>query len=464
MLKISHLLCISVFICTTVAYLIFFILGRRWRRKFEAEGVGYWKAPKEERVKELMEGVWQPRLISGLYFLAYFIEGYVRTVIMVWASLFLLQVLEVNTLDVALFMGLIYVAWSWKMFIGMVSDACPIRWRGRHYRRTPWFLLSGLMSVAASIPFLLYDPRNMPLWTGLFPSLTAIMSADCILDLAADSYVMDVVPPEWHARILGGVAFSARSIGGAAACILPPLFLAIGGYRLVFLTAGLVGALVFPCILLKEPELEHERIFSKKTIAFTFTERTIPLMLVVQLGIALSPRAFASPIGGMFTLIAGEVVGLSTDAVAKFSLAGVLAGVPGALLGGWAADKWGHKRTYMVSIILLSTLGMMWSTLRLGMAVWFTVLAVATNFFLQFRTGSTMGLMADLTPLGLTSTVSQMYASFVWIGGILASAIVGSLIKTSLPVCVIVVSLIPIMQLIALQFVRPYEAGKATKI
>ena len=72
--------------------------------------------------------------------------------------------------------------------------------------------------------------------------------------------------------------------------------------------------------------------------------------------------------------------------------------------------------------------------------------------------------MVDMTPIGFTSTVSQMYASFVWIGGIVVSAIVGILLPIGLPLCVVVVSLLTSIGLIAVQFVKPYEAAKAVKI
>jgi len=460
MVKISHLIAVSVFVCTMVAYSIFLILGRKWRKEFESEGVKYWNAPKEERLKELIQDVWKPKRISSLYFMAYFAEGYIRTAITIWAPLFLLQVLKVSILEVALFTGLMYVTWSWKMFIGMVSDAFPIKWRGRLYRRLPWFLLSGILTTGASIPFLFQDPVNMPVWTVFFPAITLILSADCILDLAADTYVMDVCPPEWHAKVLGGVAFAARSIGGVMAVTVPLMLIAIGGYRLVFLTSGFVGMLAFPCLLLKEPKLEKERVFSKRAIAFTFTEKTIPIMCIFDLGIALSPRAFASPIGGMFTLIAREVIGVSPESIAKFSLVALLAGVPGALIGGWAADKWGHRRMFIIAHGIFAIVGILWATLKFGMYSWFATVAIISGFMENFRSGSNMGVMADMTPIGLTSTVSQMYSSFVWIGGIIASAIVGILLPKSLVLCIVVVSLLSGISLLAVQFVKKPARAK----
>ena len=144
-MKLQYVLGIAVFACTVIAYAVFLSLGKRWRRVFEAEGKSYWTAPKEERVSDLVNAVWRPRLVATLYALAYFINGYTRVAFSIWIPFFLFQERGLGTVDVALFVGLIYVSWSWKMFIGILMDALPIRFRGRLYRRLPWFLVAGVL-------------------------------------------------------------------------------------------------------------------------------------------------------------------------------------------------------------------------------------------------------------------------------------------------------------------------------
>jgi len=112
--------------------------------------VTYWTAPKEKRVSDLINTVWQPRLVAGLYGLAYLVNGYTRVVFSVWIPFFLFQERGLATVDVALFVGLIYVSWSWKMFIGILIDAFPIRFRGGLYRRLPWFLAAGLLYLVGA--------------------------------------------------------------------------------------------------------------------------------------------------------------------------------------------------------------------------------------------------------------------------------------------------------------------------
>ena len=66
-LSLNYKLGIAVFAFTVAAYGILFYLGRRWRDEFEAEGVTYWSAPKEERIQELMDDVWEPKKITFLF-------------------------------------------------------------------------------------------------------------------------------------------------------------------------------------------------------------------------------------------------------------------------------------------------------------------------------------------------------------------------------------------------------------
>ncbi len=77
-LQFEYLLGIVVFGCTVGAYLVFLILGRKWRKEYERKGEKYWKVPKEKRVKELTSDVWRPKLVALSYFMAYFSNGFMK--------------------------------------------------------------------------------------------------------------------------------------------------------------------------------------------------------------------------------------------------------------------------------------------------------------------------------------------------------------------------------------------------
>lgn len=463
--KFEHLLGIVFFSCTAAVYLILFGLGRKWRREFEAQGVRYWQAPKEERVRELTEELWCPRLIALFYTLAYFANGYMKITFSMWAPLYLLQIRGISTFDAALFLGLVYVSWQWKMFIGMVSDGVPVRFRGSTYRRHPWFVATGILSIIATMGFVFSDPLDIPVWTIFFPLCLAMTTAGALFDIAADSYTVDVTPPEWHARVLGGVNNFGMAVGGVAASLLSPLLIASGGYKLVFISGGLVGLLSFSFLVLREPKLERERVFSKQAIAFTFTEKTVLIASLLMLGSAIGTRRLSDPTGGMFSLVMNEVVGGFNPIRAGYiAMVTLLAGIPASFVGGWAADRWGHRRMYLISGMAMMASGYLWMTLVRGMTTWFIVLAIISNFIERINKGGRMALMGDATPLALSGTVFQMYMSFSWVGNIPASIIVGILLPRNIPLLFAVLSSFTLIPLFLVRYLRPYEAGKATNV
>jgi len=464
-MKFEYALGLVFFSLTAAAYLILFGLGRRWRRGFEARGVGYWRTPKEERVRELTEDVWRPRLIAFFYGLAYFANGYMKITFSMWAPLYLLQVRGISTFDTALFIGLVYASWQWKMFIGMVSDAVPVRFRGKAYRRHPWFVATGLLSIVATIGFVLSDPQNIPVWTLFFPLCLAMTTAGAFFDIAADSYTVDVTPPDWHSRVLGGVNNFGMAVGGIAASVLSPLLISWGSYKLVFISGGLVGLLAFLFLTLKEPQLEYERVFSREAIAFTFTEKTVLIASFLMIGSAIGTRRLSDPTGGMFSLVMNEIVGGFNPARAgNIATVTLLSGIPASIVGGWAGDKLGHRRLYWISGIAMMASGYLWMTLQRGMASWFIALAIVSNFIERINKGGRMALMGDATPLALSATVFQMYMSFSWVGNIPASIIVGLLLPRNIPLLFAVLSSFTLVPLYLVRYLKPYEAAKAVSV
>jgi MFS family permease len=348
------------------------------------------------------------------------------------------------------------------MFIGIASDSIPITFRGKTYRRHPWFFLTGFLSIIATLGFLLVNPENVPVWTAFFPLCLAMTTAGALFDISADSYAVDVTPADWHARVLGSVNTIGMAIGGASASLLSPILIESAGYQSVFISGGLVGLFAFLFLILKEPKLEQERTFSKQAIAFTFTEKSVLIAALLMLGSAIGTRRISNPTGGMFALIMNEIVGGFTPKKAGYiAVVTLLAGIPASIIGGWWADKWGHKRLYLISGIALMLSGYLWMTLKSGMNTWFIILAIGSNFIERINSGGRMALMGDATPLALSATVFQMYMSFSWVGNIPASIIVGLLLPRNIPLLFAVLSSTTLIPLILVRYLEPYEAGKA---
>jgi MFS family permease len=313
--------------------------------------------------------------------------------------------------------------------------------------------------------FIFSDLTEMSIWTQFFPLALAMTTASALFDIAADSYALDVTPPEWHARVLGGANTVGMALGGVTASLLSPLFITWGGYQLVFISGGLVGLLAFTFLILQEPKLEQERIFTKQAIAFTFTEKTVLIAALLMISAAIGTRRISNPTGGMFSLILNEVIDNITPTIAgNIAMVTLLAGIPASIIGSWAADKWGHQRVYWISGIVLMISGYLWMSLERGMITRFVSLAILANFLERINAGGRMALMGDATPLALSATVFQMYMSFSWIGNIPASLIIGLLLPWNIPLLFAVLASFTILPLVLSRYLTPYDAGKASRI
>ncbi len=463
-LSLKYKLGIAVFLFTVLAYGVLFYLGRRWRAEFEAQGVTYWTVPKEDRIQALMDDVWEPRKITFLYGVSYFANGFARSTFSLWVPIFLLDEVGVSTAEASLFVGLMYVSWSWKMFVGLIADIFPIKWGDRYYKRKPWFVVTGVLYLIGIVIMIMSDIYNAPVWTVLFPAVVSIITAGAFYDMAADSFAIDVTPPEYHARVIGGASTAGQSIGAAVATILPLWLLDVGGYKMVFTLAGVTGLTAFLFLYVKEPEVVKERSLSREAIAFTFTEKTVMIAVLIMFSRSFTVMKITAPLGGMFSFTVREIVGADISLVSTLGLVATLAGLPGSWFGGNFSDKYGHKRALIVATVAFAGVGFLWTTIAQGAVTWFIIVAMASAFLERFWTGTVFAIMADSTPLAMSSTVYQMYMSWSWIGNIPSSVMIGYLLDFNLATTALVTSSLMIVPLILGYFIQPFEAGKASDI
>lgn len=463
-LSLKYKLGIAVFLFTVSAYGVLFLLGRKWRNEFESMGISYWSASKEERMQELMDDVWEPRKITLLYGISYFANGFVRSTFSLWVPIFLLDEVGVSTAEASLFVGLMYVSWSWKMFVGLVADIWPIKWGDRYYKRKPWFIVTGVLYLLGIVIMTLSDIYNAPIWSVLFPAVVSIITAGAFYDMAADSFAIDVTPPEYHARVIGGASTLGQSLGSAAATILPLWLLNIGGYKMVFTLAGVTGLTSFLFLSVKEPEVVKERALSREAIAFTFTEKTVMIAIMIMFSRSFTVMKITAPLGGMFSFTIREIVGANVSLVSTLGLVATLAGLPGSIFGGNFSDKYGHKKAFTIATIAFAGVGFLWTTIAEDAVTWFIIVAMLSAFFERFWTGTVFAIMADSTPLAMSSTVYQMYMSWSWIGNIPSSIMIGYLLDINLGTTALVTSALMVVPLILGYFIKPFEAGKASDI
>jgi hypothetical protein len=94
--------------------------------------------------------------------------------------------------------------------------------------------------------------------------------------------------------------------------------------------------------------------------------------------------------------------------------------------------------------------------------IWFIFSAAIIGFFYTINLASLLALMGDITPLALSSTVYQMYMSFIWIGNIPVSVVVGYLLTINLPLCLGLMIFFTFSMAVVGRWIKPFEVAKAT--
>jgi MFS family permease len=167
----------------------------------------------------------------------------------------------------------------------------------------------------------------------------------------------------------------------------------------------------------------------------------------------------------MFTIAVREAIHADVALVSTLGLAATVAGLAGSLIGGSFADKYGHKKAFLMATAVFAGAGLLWVTLSPGTAiVWIVVVVMISSFMERFWTGTVFAIMADATPLAMSSTVYQMYMSWSWIGNIPASILIGYLLGIGLRTTVLALSSVSVVVLLLGLYIKPYEAGKASKV
>jgi MFS family permease len=261
------------------------------------------------------------------------------------------------------------------------------------------------------------------------------------------------------------VSTAGQSVGAALATVLPLWLLQVGGYKLVFVLAGATGLSSFLFLMVKEPEAAEERAFSREAVAFTFTELTVVIAVLIMFFRSFTMTRITSPLNNMFAIALREAVSADVALVSTLGLSATVAGLAGSLIGGGFADRYGHKRAFMLATAVFAGSGLFWVTLSPCSAlVWTVAVVMASSFMERFWTGTVFAIMADATPLAMSSTVYQMYMSWSWIGNIPASILIGYLLGIGLRSTVLVLSSASVMVLLLGLYVKPYEAGKASRV
>ena len=361
--------------------------------------------------------------------------------------------------------------WAW----GIVIDAFPSR---RFGRRRPWIVLAqGMMALTIGSMILIPDLTES---TRLLAWMVFIHTVfNSMQDVAVDALAVDLLDEAERGRA-NGLMYASKYIGGA-----------IGGAGLshVIGWTSLRGALIVQTAILAAimllPLLVRERPLGQETkrpavwiaviewVKRTFVGRTVrsviwenrvalrsALLVVLVMLISNLATALLSAIGnGLFTRQ------LHWDPETYATLIGgwaLVAGGLGATIGGYLADRVGHRLLAGIASLVLAGYYVFWSQSE---AHWASHAFVYSVFWVEpllvgMMTASLFALCMDVTWKAIGASQFAVYMAFSNLSSTLAYAHAGDATTTwDYATIYIVAAAIQASLVLVLPFVNPKAAN-----
>lgn len=362
-------------------------------------------------------------LFAALYFSEGAPIGYIW-----WAVPTKLRAAGVPVADITALTALVALPWMFKFLWAPLVDT----WRGPRFGCRGWIMAAQLGMGLALLPLVRVNlAESLSLARGLL--LTHAFCA-ATQDVAVDAFCIGSITEREHGSINGWMQFGmllGRSVFGGAILYVERY---IGESYTLVLMIGCIwfsGILVF---LAREPQQAREESSAGHARRFFSTLRAVFASSKTWLA-----RLFAATGGAAFESV-GSVMrpllidkGLDQDAVGLFSAGPIVIGMAaGALLGGYFADRFGHRRTVKwvgcaLAVSVLSLAGALWfagsSVLQLQVII--VLCHVLTGAF----TAATYALFMDITDPALGGTQFSTFMSATNLCEIWAGASTGALVS-----------------------------------
>ena len=336
-------------------------------------------------------------LFAALYFSEGAPIGYIW-----WAMPTRLRQAGVPVEQVAALTALLTLPWALKFIWAPVIDTL----RGRRWGLRCWITAAQILMGLTLLPLAILpldELVGIARWLLLAHAFSAATQ-----DVAIDALAIRVVPHAERARVtgwmqagmligralFGGVALAAESWIGAQAVVGVLLGCIWFSMLIVWLAPGVAA-----------PDIgtprDSARRFAKTVVRMISARSTW-----VGLAIALTAGAGFETIGGLLGPFLLDR-GVSQGSIGWFlALPVVLSMIVGALLGGWAADRIGHRRLVVISVVAIALWTGALATLgSLSVPnVWLMAAVTPIYFLAGSLTAASYALFMDLTDADVAAT------------------------------------------------------------
>jgi len=283
----------------------------------------------------------------------YFAEGLEMAIIGFLIPMYLLD----NNYSISLITivsGIAIIPWVIKFVWGGIVDYFSDLGRKR------FIILGGSLAIISLFVLSVIDPV-----VALVPFSIFLFLSHCgvaFLDVSADAWAIEISKKEERGKI-NSAMMSGNLIGIFIGSSLFAFISKTINYNFAFIIAGLcIFLLIIYPLLVKENKIriKHEKIgiilineFKKLT---TILVVFFGFLLVINNGLHLY----------VIPLFERTVLKLDITQIGVLTIMGLIWVVPGALIGGFLADKWGRKKTLYLFIVI----GLVFSALLIFMKSW----------------------------------------------------------------------------------------------
>jgi len=357
-----------------------------------------------------------------------------------------------SAISVGAVLAMTSLPWSLKLVNGFVMDRFTFPTMGR---RRPWLIMGQLAIIIGLLVFAFVNPAANQI-TVLGALAFSINLATIIQDVAVDGLAVDVIPEEEYGRA-NGFMFGGPAIGMAAGSAVSGYLIAFHGLPAAMVSlALLVGAILLLVMFIRERPGERllpwtSGVASSKNIemqldTFAAIFRGLFSAMFNRDTLTVLPAIFLNGAAcglfvGLAPLFAANILGWENDTYANWSAqANLAAGIVGALLFGFMAERWGAKRMFIlfhlaiamaaitvlslyanwalpvifvIAIFVFAGLLVLGSVTMSAIAIRRCVPAVAATQFSMFMAISNLGISGASASLGFLDSIGGIPAMFV---------------------------------------------------
>lgn len=273
-----------------------------------------------------------------------------------------------SALEIASFVGVIGIPWSFKILIAPLMDRFTLLSMGR---KRPWVIFGQIGLIISFINIgLVPDPlNNLPalMIAGFFISFFGAFQ-----DVATDGMAVDVIPPNEQARA-NGLMWGSKTIGISSSLVVGTWLINTFGFSVAVssLSISVAAIMLFPIYFRERP---GEKLMpwtpgtvspdSKQTQLRSWKHIFKSLYKVVSLKSSVVFGVGCFAVGIMFGLIETllpiftiqELGWTNTSFSQVFSITTVVGGILGMVIGGYLVDYFGKLKMLTLYLGILTAL------------------------------------------------------------------------------------------------------------